>query len=267
MPVRITTALGESDPRAISADQLATGIEDFNKHYCQASLPTPMVLPAPGHVLAGQTNKVSWDAFFAAVEDYKDEFGISEDDIALRFVHCFDDMSSSLYHRVQILEMGEPHLNEEGKWERQLIDTNSKWYKIKGQELTPTDEHTLTDQLYVNSVMYKPAIAAAAMELIEQYPLKFVHNLTFPWLSEIYTMYEENQSPDGADLNFAVYTHPMHIPEESDCEFPHGMVIYLSVGTHNYIDNEHYVSVFHNRGADDATMCPPMCGKYILPAF
>lgn len=267
MPVRITTSLGESDPRAISAAQLALGRVDFNQHYCKASLPTPQVLPTPELVLEGQINKISWDSLFAAVEAYREEWDVAAEDVALRFVHCFDDETGSLYHRLQLLKMGPPHYNLEGKKVRTLDATHCAWYAIKDLELSPTDDETLTDTLYVNSIMYKTATAAASMQLIEQYPHKFVHNLTFPWSSEIFLMYQENQSPEGADVNFAVYTHPMQNPLESHCEYPHGMVIYISVGEYDYIDNNHYISVFHNRGADDATLCPPMCNVYVMPAF
>jgi hypothetical protein len=50
-------------------------------------------------------------------------------------------------------------------------------------------------------------------------------------------------------------------------EWPHGVVVYLNQGGVDMIDNNSYVSMFTNHGADFATLCPPNCDVYMPPAL
>ena len=78
-------------------------------------------------------------------------------------------------------------------------------------------------------------------------------------------MYTNNGSPVGAGVNFAACSY-YSTPEHANVDWPHGMVIFLTTATGQpMLDNNDYIHIFHNKGADYATMCPPHCDVYYAP--
>ena len=78
----------------ITLNQFNTGRQDFQKHYCLASYNTNF---------GGQDFKIDYDDLESEVEDYASNKSIATDDVALRFVHCYDVSNNILYLRFAAL--------------------------------------------------------------------------------------------------------------------------------------------------------------------
>lgn len=190
-----------------------------------------------------------------------------ENEVALRFVHCFSVPEEALYYRLQICRLvpstDPPPPGASAVYD---LDTlNAKWYEVKNNSFVPTLNTTLAGLPYLNNFYYKDEPQATTMQCLTDGPDTYVKNLTLPWEQEIKLMYMENGSPVDATINFAASSY-IEPPEYSNVMWPHGMIAYLkdSQGT-LLLDNEDYISIFHNKGADMSALCPPHCGVYIAP--
>lgn len=259
MPVKITTVDNSTDPRVISLDAFKHGRANFSLHYFYTDTASEYT---------GDVIQIQWEALQNAVTNYMTVNSVPENQVALRFVHCFDLAQESLYMRLQICRMvpstTPPPPGTSMVYD--LISTGAKWYEIKQDSFAPTVVTTMENTEYLNNFYYKEEPQAATMQVLSSGPAKYVKNLTMPWASEVKLMYEENGSPINAWLNLASCSY-MESPVYSNVLWPHGLVLFLSDDTNDpYLDNDDSIVVFHNKGADMATVCPPTCNVYNAPA-
>lgn len=262
MPVRIKAEPLDPAEFAISSDKLESGIENFKIHY---------------HLLDGSPDFVSdfstsWNDLYNAVQNYKGQFPeVPEAEIAMRFIHCYDPGTTSLYLRLQICQMQLTTITEYDSDVWQLLNNhNQLWYQLKQGSITEVPASTMYDEVYLDSFEYTLVAEGDSTEqLSEDGGFKFVRTLTFPWQSEIYQMYVDNGSPsdppDTVNIHYCACSYTEGEPGSSSVLWPHGLVMYLEVNGEPMLDNENYISIFHYKGADLATMCPPKCGSYVTP--
>lgn len=259
MPVRIETGDNSTDPRVISLDLFNEGRDNFDMHYYYTSAQA---------AFGGQVVDATWQQFSDAVLEYVNQTGVDITEVALRFVHCLEQLpDSKLYLRLQICKMvpsGEPA--PPGALEVFNLDTaGSLWYEIKDGNISPTSDETLIGDIYFDHMYYKVEPQAAEMQRLRDDTTKYVRNLVLPWADEILQMYMQNQTPADAGIHFGACSFETP-PERSNVLWPHGIVVYLSDSTGQpLLNNDSYISIFRNKGADMATLCPPKCGVYIKP--
>ena len=261
MPVRIDNT---SDPASftVSADKLQSGMVNFHSHY---------------YLLGGNSDfiadfSLNWNDFQAIVDNYKLQYpGVPESDIALRFIHSYDPNDNALFLKLQFCQMQLTTITEYNSQVYQLLSNNNElWYVLREGAAFPDNPGTLLDQVYLDSFEYKPVpTEALAEQLSQDGGLKFVRTLTFPWLSEIYQMYQDNGAPqdppDTVLLKFASCSYTELEPGSSSVLWPHGLVLYLNVNGTDLLDNENSVAIFHYKGADLSAQCPPRCNMYATP--
>lgn len=259
MPVKIQIGDNSDDPRVISLEDYMNGRANFDLHYYYTSSESGF---------GGQVIDARWDDLQAAVTDYVNTSGTPEAEVALRFVHCFGSIEENMYLRLQLCRLvpSELPVPPGAQAIYDLDTTNSKWYEIRNGMFSVTNDEQLFGVIYLDNFYYKAEPQAADMECLKDGPAKYVKNLVLPWASEIQLMYAENGSPENAGVHFAACSYTEQNPEYSHVEWPHGLVVYLSdSGGHAMLDNNTYISIFHNKGADMATICPPNCNVYIQP--
>ena len=258
MPVKISSTQSD-DPRVISLDEYEFGRENFDMHYYKDP-------GAEQTEFSGQDFKVPWDNFFSAVHDFYTTNSIDPENVALRFVHCFDELGNSLYLRMQICSFGTPYFNNEGYQVFPIEATPCAWYDLKESSITPSTDTTLKGQAYFDTMFYLVDPQGQDFENLDSAVNKYVENFTYPWNSEVYQLYLDNGEPTGADIHFASCSYTA-TPQQANVVWPHGNVLYLSEGTHVFLDNDDYMVIFSNKGADSGTLCPPDCGVYINPVL
>lgn len=260
MPVQILIGDNSEDPRVISLQAYLDGRANFSLHYYYTSTEASF---------GGQVLDIQWMDLQNAVNDFMTESGTPQSEVALRFVHCFDEIPGNLYLRLQICQMVPQVVQSGEELIYDLITTDANWYEIKGSQFTATTDESLTGPVYMNSMFYKTEPQAAEMQRLADAPDTYVHNLVLPWEQEILQMYldnAENHEVQGVHFAACSYTEPT--PGRSNVEWPHGMVIFLSDSEgKTLLNNRDYLSIFHNKGADLATLCPPTCGVYIAPVI
>lgn len=258
MPVKISSELNSTDPRAITLTEYNEGKANFEMHYFHSAEALPF---------GGKDFSFLWSDLENNVKNFIAQTGIPSNEVCLRFVHCFDSATESLYLRLQICKMVETPIIDYGKQLYMLDDSACVWLSLKQDECVATPEHTLEDVNYLSNFYYTPVEGAQAMEcLIEGGPNKFVRNLVFPWEEEIQQMYIDNNSPSGASVNFASCSYTHHNEGDESVAWPHGLVIYLSDASGaKMLNDDEYISIFRNRGADVSTLCPPLCNAYLKP--
>lgn len=255
MPVQLIAEDNSEDPRVISLQSYMDGRANFTLHYYYTSSEASF---------GGQVLDAQWSDLQSAVDDYVNETGVPATEVALRFVHCFDVIPGNLYVRLQICQLTNPHL-EHGHTVYDLNTTGAKWYEIKDSAMNPTTDEMPEGPEYLSNFYYKVEPQSQEMECLTDGPEKYVKNLVFPWDDEVLKMYMQNGSPNGG-VHFAACSYLYPIGEYASVHWPHGMVIYLSDAQGRpLLNNQDYISLFHNKGADFATMCPPNCDSYILP--
>lgn len=258
MPVRIRIGDTSSDPRVISLEAYENGRANFDLHYYYTMAQSSF---------GGQVIEIPWNDLQTAVDNFVSTAAVPENEVALRFVHCFDTATESLYLRLQICQMvqSETPPPPGALMVYDIVTTNAVWYKIGEGTLTPAINQSLLGMEYLNNFYYKTEPQAAVMEQLTEGPDKYVKNLVLPWAQEVQLMYMENGSPENAGIHFAACSYT-ESREYSNVLWPHGMVIYLSNSSGEaMLDNDTYVSIFHNKGADMSTLCPPNCNVYIAP--
>lgn len=258
MPVRIHIGDTSDDPRVIDLQDYEDGRANFDLHYYYSISEAEF---------AGQVLDTPWSALQDAVNLYMAQASVPENEVALRFVHCFDMEMHKLYTRLQILQMvpSSTPPPPDASMVYDLVDTGALWYKIDNGEMSSTDDHSLEGHEYLENFYYKDEPQSAIMECLITGPTKYVKNLVFPWQQEVQQMYLDNGSPENAGVHFASCSY-IEPPAYSNVTWPHGMVIYLSdAGGTPMLDDNTYISIFHNKGADMGTLCPPNCNVYIAP--
>lgn len=264
MPVRIKKGDASSDPRVISLEEYNQGRHQFKEHYFYTAAESEF---------GGQNIDANWDDLQNAVANYITATGTPDSEVALRFVHCFDSIPGDptpghLYMKMQICKMVlSAETPPPGMSQVYNLDTTgAMWYEIKNNVFTLIPGGSLDNTDYLDNFYYKPDPAGAGIEQLAAMPNKFVTNLVLPWQQEVQLMYLENNSPIGAGVHFAACTYHQPMPHYSNVYWPHGMVIYLSDSQGNCLNNhDDVICMFHNKGADLATLCPPRCNVYIAP--
>jgi hypothetical protein len=258
MPVKISS-IASDDPRVISLDEYQFGRDNFRMHYYKAP-------DAEISEFGGQDFTVPWSDFYQAVYDFYTSNNINPEDVALRFVHCYDQSGNCLFLRMQICTLGTPYNNPQGYQVFPLETTPCAWYELRNGAITITTDTTLKGVEYFDNMYYKADPGADEYQQLSDAVNTYVENLSYPWYTEIYQMYVDNNEPANADIHFAScsYTQPVMDPNVT---WPHGSVMYLSEGSHIYLDNEDYIVVFSNKGCDDGTPCPPNCNVYVNPVL
>lgn len=257
MPVQLlTTDNSNGDPRVISLQEYIDGKANFSLHYYYTSEQS---------AFGGKTVEIPWVDLYNAVYTFYTANSIPANEVALRFVYCFDTVSGEICYRLQLCRMINPHT--EGEYTvYDLDDTVCAWYEIKNGLFNTTADHLLFGQEYLDNFYYKTEPQSMELECLNTGPGKYVKNIVFPWTEEIYKMYQENNSPQGGGVHFAScsYMHPGG--QYSAVEWPHGMVIFLSDAQGQpLLDDQDYITMYHNKGADFGTPCPPSCDQYKEP--
>jgi len=259
MPVKIVP--GETnDPREISLAEFTLGCENFADHYYNS--------PTAGTEFGGKDFRVPWQPLQDAVNNFCTANNIDPNFVANRFVLCYETSDpGSLFLRMQILKMSDPTFSDAGFEVYHLDDSVCAWYVLKENTFVETPDHSLKDEPYFNSFYYEDVMGSGNFVQLNSDSGQFVRNITYPWASELLLMYQNNNSPAGADIHFAAYSYVDLIPSTQIVTWPHGLMMYLSVGDTKLLDNENYICVFQNKGADDGTLCPPYCGVYVNPVL
>ncbi|RYD58295.1 MAG: hypothetical protein EOP56_05065 [Sphingobacteriales bacterium] len=252
MPVKISAnPAGEPDKRAITQDEYDQGRTNFNEHYTSAQT---------GEV-QGQIIPVSWAAFTNMINSYIATYPaeVNAGNIAVSFIHCYDTLEEILYYRVK-LSVLQP---TEDPSVFNLVGP-FMWQTIREHNIAPCVHQSSEDIQYMNNILYLQGPEADVQQLSEN-PGIFVRSMTLPWQNEILQMYVDNGSPMNATLNLASCTYLDGGTGEALVEWPHGIVLYLSVGGTDLLNNEDYILPFNHKGADLSTVCPPICHEYIVP--
>lgn len=259
MPVKIQIGDNSDDPRVIDLQEYYDGRDNFHLHYYYTSAEA---------AFGGQVVDIPWSGLQQAVEQYITATSTQPDDVALRFVHCFEPAPAGhLFLRMQICKLV-PSQEPPPPGASQVYNldtTGSMWYELKNGAINPTSDEALEGIVYLENFYYKTEPQSAEMQCLIDGPDKYVKNLVLPWGLEILEMYMQNGQPDGGGVHFAACSYTT-TPEYANVMWPHGMVIYLSNSEGvPLLDNGNYLTIFHNKGADMSTLCPPHCGVYIAP--
>jgi hypothetical protein len=204
------------------------------------------------------------------VDEYKATFPtVPESEIAIRFVHAYDIGTTTLYMRMQICQMQLTSITEYASQIYEILDNgNCLWFNVNAQSITECANTMLVDEQYLQSFKYMPTGTEEVSEtLSEDGGFRFVRTITYPWEAEIKQLYSDNGSPDENEtqLYFASASYTEGAPGSAAVLWPHGLVMYLAVNYMPLLDNDNYVSIFHYKGADLGTICPPRCNAYYMP--
>lgn len=253
MPVKIV-ALTSTDPREITLHEYNEGRTHFDNHYYVLLNNEPVTF-------YGKDFHIAWADLENAVDNFCNTYSKNAEDVAIRLVHCYNTAQQAIYMRMQVCTMTEPGAGGLPPNEQALITTDCTWYSIGEGMIQLTTDNNLSDTDYLNSFYYTDNEGISYQKLSDG-PDTYVKNLVYPWASEILAMYEANNSPMNAMIHFAACSY-IESPTLSNVTWPHGNVLYLSVNDVPLLDNEDWMVIFENKGADSATLCPPNCGVYI----
>jgi hypothetical protein len=263
MPIRIDNSASPAS-FAVSATEVQQGMENFNNHYCALSGPDYF----------GRDYTVLWHDFKQCIDAYHAAFpDVAEENIAIRYVHCYETATETLYMRMQLCEMQLTTVTEYSSQVYQILDNgNQMWFSLMENNIQPVPlpAQTCYDETYLNSFEYKATAAADTGEVLaEDGGFRFVRTLTYPWKNEIWQLWHDNGEPDENNtwIHFASASYTAVEPGSSSVLWPHGLVMYLQVGSQILLDDDNYVSIFHYKGADMGTACPPKCNTYVTPAL
>jgi hypothetical protein len=245
-----------ANPMAVSLDALNTATGNFTQRYfvnqCSCSF-------------QGQVVSVPWSSFSNAVNNFITSTGVAADTVAIRFVYCYDAAANCLYLRMQICTMQPSTVNKTYF----LVPNPSAWYSLNNGQVTATADSGLFDQPYLDNFYYcnsqicnpttSQCLATDVMGTL------YARNIVFPWSIEILQMYLDNNSPQGASINFAAgsFDHGTG----AQLQFPQGLIIYLRDNNGTIlVDNNSYQADFTMKACDMGTICPINCGVYIQPS-
>ncbi len=244
-----------TNPMVVNLTQFNTMRTQFQQHYFLANC---------GTGFGGQDIQISVSSLITAVQAYMAASGTAANNVALRFVLCYDTSTSALYLRLQICAM--TATSDPKKYD--LVATNCAWYKIQGTSITTTTVTDLYDQNYLNSFYYTSSGTCSSSTAVhlssDSSATIFVRNVVFPG-SELLSIYSDNGNPQGAKICFASISYAANNPSPA-VAYPHSLAIYLrdSSGT-ALLDDTTYTQDFKMKAGDYATTCPPHCNVYIYP--
>lgn len=247
------------DPKEITYDEYIAGRTNFDNHYFVLNSSSEQV------TFYGQDFYFAWADLQNAVSNYCNMYSINQEDVAVRLVHCFNSTTSTIYMRMQLCKMVPGLTSTEGGLGTQeflLVSDEEAWYEIGQSMIQLTGDHQLHDSVYLNDFYYSADLGSTPYVQLSTEPDIFVRNFTYPWYTEILAMYEANDNPMNAMIHFAACSYVVG-PEASNVTYPHGNVLYLSVNDVPLLNNDDYLVMFKNKGADNATLCPPKCNVYI----
>ncbi len=257
MPIRISSNDGGNSSEVITREAYEQGRAHFNAHYFHAAEALPF---------GGQDFSVLWDDLSNAVNQFVATAQVPLSQVALRFVHCFNISNNELYLRLQICTMQPVPLPIAGHDFYPLDTSQQAWYKIQQDSFTTTPNHTMIGVEYFQHFFYKEPHTEVLERLADGGPNKYTRTLVFPWESEILQMYIDNGSLPGASIHFGACSYTQEAPLAETVKWPHGLVMYLSDASgKKLLNNEDYISIFHYKGADFGTQCPPYCDGYLAP--
>ncbi len=259
MPVKIVALDITSDSRVITLDEYNAGRTNFQTHYFLNNCNTQF---------GGQDMQVAWADFNTAVNNFITQYNVDPNTVALRFVYCYDAAGNDLYLRLQICTMQQ---SATAANTFNLITTHCAWYTLQNGSVTATQVNSLSDTNYLNYFYYAsgtPCTAATEQQLaLDVTNTLYAQNVTFPWVTEVLEMYKENGLTGNGYLCFGATSYTTANSGNAPVAYPHGTVMYLRDAQGNpLLDDNTYVSIFHNKGCDMGTLCPQNCNVYILPA-
>ena len=212
----------------------------------------------------GQEVQVPWNSFSLAIHNFVTANKVNPEEVAIRFVICYNPKNNVLYLRMQILPMapveGEPFMFK-------LIESPCAWYELSNSTIVPTTNTDLFDAEYLNYFYYCAADQCStdtAQNLAEDKDaVLYARTIVMPWQIEFYKLYVENESPSNATLCLDAGSLQSL---DSKIEYQHSIIGYLRAedGT-PLLDNGAYKMAFVKKAANLGTSCPPNCNLYILP--
>ena len=245
----------QPNPMVITLDHFNTMRENFKQHYflsqCNANF-------------GGQDIQIPWPSFALAVQNFIQDTHANPNNVALRFVLCYDTQKNELYLRLQICTM----IASAKQPNTFILDTTKcAWYTIANGSIAPTGVTDLFDQNYLNSFYYCEANICSPASLInlasDKDATRFVRNIVFPWTAELEKIYNDNGTPPNASVCFAAASEVKGSPVVT---YPHTLAIYLRQGDGTMmIDNKEYPVEFKMKAGDMGTLCPSVCAVYVLP--
>ncbi|HXS37632.1 MAG TPA: hypothetical protein VN721_13090 [Flavipsychrobacter sp.] len=225
-------------------NDLNTSRSNFASHYSVS-----------GVAAFGQDIVINWALFKTAVEV---QGGIADiPNIVLKFIHCYDPLSHLWYLVMQVC-----HLASNGK----NIDQLGARFTLKSG-LPPTASALTTDYdpNYFAHVLYNGTPVNKSVN---------VNYVVMPWICQIKDMSCENGLTSSAVANIkfscASFDYTANVPASSLVAWPHTICAFMNTTTNgDYVNNNPVTgtsTMFVNRAADMASMCPPCCGVYSWPA-
>lgn len=260
MPIRISDSPDSPGTMAISLEQFEQGRQNFKDHYSLYQAADP-------EQFGGQDFKILWSDLQTAVDDFASLYSIPLEEVALRFVHCYDPApENALYLRVQLCRLGTTGITSYEKDVFALHTSDSAWYQLKEMSMMHTGNQETTDATYMNNFVYNETQGSTPVLLADGMST-FVQALVFPWENEILAMYNQNGQPDDAKIHFASTSYvDSNYQGMSAVTWPHGMVMYLENEEGPMLNNDTTALVmFSYKGCDMATTCPPQCNSYVEP--
>lgn len=257
MPVQLKSQIDPLNPMVITKDEYEIGRKNFIEHY---------YLEGCDCKFGGQDLEIPWQQLEEAVSSYSKENEIQ--DVALRMVYCYNPVDEEMNLRIQLCEMQE---SAQIANTYNLIDDVCEWYKIEESELVACQDHNLYSNTYFNNFYYcaNPPCDGANAQLLADGAAQqlYARTITFPWDMEVMQMYKDNGYPDDAKLCFGATSYVHGNSGDSNIAYPHGLVLYLKdADGYPMLNNDRdSVAIFHNKGADYATLCPKYCGIYVVP--
>ncbi len=241
-------------PESITLSELNQSMYDYTAAY---SLPGP-------DLGFSRSFMIKWQHFIDQVVNPAitpgNTYYIPESKLAFKFIHRYDQNTKVWFFTVCTCEMGQPEGN------RYPIIEKGPRYDLYNGVITPSEFTGTYDPVYFNDMRYYTS------QTIPLDPNTYVNNLVLPWQMEIGAMYAQNfvltPPSDTVYMVFAcssIYCDITTPDARALIEWPHGLVLYLNQGGIDMLDNDSYVTMFTNHGADYATMCPPNCSEYIKP--
>lgn len=262
MPVRIRTGVHTptTDPRVIDLEEYNKGRDNFKAHYYLAGCNSSF---------GGQDIEINWDDLNNAVNTFCTTYSINQNVVALRFVYCYDPATLVLLLRLQICSLNQPIT--QGTTVYPLVTTPSAWYQISQGSMIPTQNTSLDDTTYLTNIYYCDygvnCMPETTSQLGSDGGTEFARNVTYPWQNEIWQMYVDNGSPSGAKICFGACSYVKRSDGSTLTIWPHGLVLYLKNNGTPCLNDEDYIVLFENKGADMGTLCPTECGVYIAPVL
>lgn len=241
----------------ISQDEYAQGRTNFQQHYYLANC---------NSIFGGQDLTIQWAALNSAVNAFCTQYGLSASVVALRFVYCYDLAANNLYMRLQLCQMQQ---STQGSNVYDLMPSPTAWYQITDGSFVSTPVNTLNDPTYLTNFFYSDTATCNVATLQPLYSDQgqiYAQTITYPWENEIYQLYVDNQASPDFQISFGACSY-VRQDSTTPCTWPHGLVIYMRTAAGvPLLDDNDYISMFHNKGADYGTLCPAQCNVYIAPS-